>query len=115
MRDPHHKRIFKYASNAYRIYNRACFRSYVHRVQAQFKIHPKAFWGYADKRRKSNDIPSHLTLGNPSASGTDGCCNLLAEHGLLCCNLWTFINISYGKQVAWSKLDETPSMNNFGT
>ena len=67
MRDPHHKRIFKYASNAYRIYNRACFRSYVHPVQAQFKIHPKAFWGYADKRRKSNYIPSHLTLGNLSA------------------------------------------------
>ena len=40
-------------------------------------------------------------------------CPTTTINGLLCCNLWTFINISNGIQVAWWKLDVTPSINNF--
>ena len=43
MRDPHHKRILKYASNAYRIYNRACFRSYFHECKHSLKFILKPF------------------------------------------------------------------------
>lgn len=73
-------RIYKYAANTYRDYNRWRYDSYLVRLQDRFTTDPRSFWRFCNSRRKQNGIPPILSLNDKTASTPYEKCCLFAEH-----------------------------------
>ncbi|XP_058825284.1 uncharacterized protein LOC131685516 [Topomyia yanbarensis] len=73
------KRMFTFASNEYRCYNKLLYKRYVNRMQNNLRRNPKGFWSFVNTKRKETGLPSRMLYDGEEATTTVAKCTLFAR------------------------------------